>query len=96
MCRRTLSSSLWHSPRFLFHAVQMPFSELAMRYYFGGDPPSVWEAENNVSLVMVNNHWSQSYVLPLLPSVIQLGNIHIQEKPTPLPQVSSRETNMLS
>lgn len=72
--------------RFLFHTVQMPASEMAMRYYFGRGPPSVWEAENNVSLVMVNNHWSQSYVLPLLPSVVQLGNIHIQEKPRPLPE----------
>ncbi|PNF23957.1 hypothetical protein B7P43_G10050 [Cryptotermes secundus] len=72
--------------RFLFHTVQMPASELVMRYYFGRGPPSVWEAENNVSLVMVNNHWSQSYVLPLLPSVVQLGSIHMQEKPRPLPE----------
>jgi hypothetical protein len=74
----------------------MPASEFVMRYYFGSDPPSVWEAENNISLVMVNSHWSQSYVLPLLPSVIQLGNIHIQEKPRPLPEVSSRDANIYS
>jgi hypothetical protein len=62
-----------------------------MRYYFGYDPPSVWEAENNISLVMVNNHWSQSYPLPLMPSIIQLGSIHIQEHPKPLPEVSSED-----
>jgi len=66
----------------------MPVSEMIMRYYFGYDAPSVWEAENNISLVMVNNHWSQSYTLPLMPSIIQLGSIHIQEQPKPLPEVS--------
>jgi hypothetical protein len=69
----------------------MPVSEVLMRYYFGYDPPSVWEAENNISLVMVNNHWSQSYPLPLMPSMIQLGSIHIQEQPKPLPEVSSQD-----
>jgi hypothetical protein len=70
------------------HAILLPMNEVAMRSFFGRDPPSVWEAEKNVTLVMVNNHWSQSYTLPLLPSVVQLGNIHIQEKPKPLPEVS--------
>jgi len=69
----------------------MPVSEVVMRYYFGYDPPSVWEAENNISLVMVNNHWSQSYPLPLMPSIIQLGSIHIQEQPKRLPEVSSED-----
>ncbi|GFG40253.1 hypothetical protein Cfor_10075 [Coptotermes formosanus] len=72
--------------RFLYHTVQMPLSEVMMRYYFGRDGPSVWEAEKNISLVMVNNHWSQSYPLPLLPSIIQLGNLHIQKEPKPLPE----------
>jgi hypothetical protein len=69
----------------------MPLSEVMMRYYFGRDGPSVWEAEKNISLVMVNNHWSQSYPLPLLPSIIQLGNLHIQKEPKPLPEVSSED-----
>jgi hypothetical protein len=71
--------------------VQMPVSEVMMSYYFGYDPPSVWEAEKNISLVMVNNHWSQSYTLPLMPSIIQLGSIHIQEQSKPLPEVSSQD-----
>ncbi|XP_021942239.1 UDP-glucuronosyltransferase 2C1-like isoform X3 [Zootermopsis nevadensis] len=75
---------VWNSV--LWHALLMPMNEVAMRYHFGRGPPSVWEAEKNVSLVMVNSHWSQSYPLPLLPAVIQLGNIHIQEKPKQLPQ----------
>ncbi|XP_069703750.1 UDP-glycosyltransferase UGT5-like isoform X2 [Periplaneta americana] len=75
---------LWN--RFLWHTILLPTNELSMRYYFGLQPPSVWEAENNVSLVMVNNHWSQSYPLPLMPSIIQLGNIHLQEKSKELPK----------
>ncbi|KAJ9592373.1 hypothetical protein L9F63_015941, partial [Diploptera punctata] len=70
----------------LWHFVMMPIHEGIMRYYFGWEPPSVWTAESNFSLVMVNNHWSQHYPLPLLPSVVQLGNIHLQEKPKELPK----------
>jgi hypothetical protein len=66
----------------------LPINELVMRHHFGRDPPSVWEAEKNVSIVMVSSYWSQSYPLPLLPAVVQLGDIHIQEKPKPLPEVS--------
>ncbi|KAJ4439924.1 hypothetical protein ANN_08054 [Periplaneta americana] len=65
------------------------------RYYFGFQPPSVWKAENNVSLVMVNNHWSQSYPLPLMPSIIQLGNIHLQEKSKELPKRSDNKVMRL-
>jgi hypothetical protein len=63
-------------------------NEVAMRSFFGRDPRLSGRPKKNVTLVMVNNQWSQSYTLPLLPSVVQLGNIHIQEKPKPLPEVS--------
>lgn len=49
--------------------------------------PSFEEVQRNVSLVVVNNHFSQGGVRPLLPNVIEVGGLQIKEKPDPLEMV---------
>lgn len=50
-----------------------------IREAFGSDVPSVTELSKNISLILVNQHYSLSGVKPLSPAVIEVGGIHIKE-----------------
>jgi glucuronosyltransferase len=59
--------------------------------YFGNSTSLPSEIERNISLVMVNTHFSVDYPRPLVPAMIEVGGMHI----TPgkeLPLVSERES----
>lgn len=49
--------------------------------------PSFEEVQRNVSLVLVNNHFSKGGVRPLLPNVVEVGGLQIKEKSDPLEMV---------
>lgn len=40
--------------------------------------PKVRAMENQVSLVLVNSHYSFDTIVPLVPSIVQIGGIHLQ------------------
>lgn len=44
------------------------------------------ELIKNISLILVNTHWSMEFSRPLVPAVVQIGGVHIQ-KAKKLPQV---------
>lgn len=48
--------------------------------------PSIEELSQNVSLILVETHFSSVYVRPNLPNIIEVGGIHIDSL-SPLPQV---------
>ncbi|XP_049856470.1 UDP-glucosyltransferase 2-like isoform X2 [Schistocerca gregaria] len=64
----------------------MPLQEEVMRKYFGPDPPSVYEADRNVSLLITANHFVFEYPRPHLPNIIEITGIHVATKPKPLPK----------
>lgn len=45
------------------------------------------EVKQNVSLVLINQHFSQGKPRAYLPNMVEIGGIQIQEKPNPLPKV---------
>ncbi|KAJ6643951.1 UDP-glucosyltransferase 2, partial [Pseudolycoriella hygida] len=45
------------------------------------------EARKNVSLIFVNSHFSLARPLPYGPNTIEVGGMHVNRKPRPLPQV---------
>lgn len=49
--------------------------------------PTFAEIKKNVSLIMTNTHFSEGTIRPALPNLIEIGGIHIKEKPDPLPKV---------
>lgn len=76
-----------------FH--HLPAMDNIAKKYFGNSAPLPSEIERNVSLVMVNTHFSMDYPLPLVPAMIPVGGMHI----TPgkeLPKVSERDLLYLS
>jgi glucuronosyltransferase len=57
-----------------------------VRQYFGQDTPDLAELARNMSLVLVNTHFSLNSPRPLVPGVVEIGGIHIPRQ-KPLPQV---------
>lgn len=49
--------------------------------------PTYDEVQKNVSLVLVNHHFSQGDFRPMYPNIIDIGGIQIRAKPKPLPEV---------
>jgi glucuronosyltransferase len=46
------------------------------------------EAKSNVSLILVNNHFSQDHVRPYVPGFLGVGGLQIKTTHSPLPDVS--------
>lgn len=51
------------------------------------DLPKVESLEKEAAVMLLNSHYSMSIVRPLLPNMIEIGGIHIDD-PKPLPKVS--------
>ncbi|KAF4519852.1 UDP-glycosyltransferase-09 [Ephemera danica] len=47
---------------------------------------NVWELQRSVSLTLLNNHFSLNYPRPLVPSVIEVGGMHVMQKNNKLPK----------
>lgn len=50
--------------------------------------PSFDEAKKNVSLVLINSHFTQGTPSALVPNFIEFSGMHIKRQPDPLPQVT--------
>lgn len=51
-------------------------------------------AVKNLSLVLVNSHFSQGNVRPNVPAIIEIGGIQVKSTPSPLPQVRLNESSI--
>ncbi|XP_043267265.1 UDP-glycosyltransferase UGT5-like [Venturia canescens] len=81
----------------VINTLTLPVIKLAYKYgfipamqnivhdVFGPDVPALSEIAKNSSLVLVNTHYSLHGSKPNLPSVIELGGIHISPNVKPLP-----------
>lgn len=69
-----------------FHTLHRPWSQNAVKRHLDVDV-SLGEFASNASMVFVNTHWTVHGVAPALPSVVEIGGIHVE--PTKrLPTVS--------
>jgi UDP:flavonoid glycosyltransferase YjiC (YdhE family) len=51
------------------------------------DPkPSLSEAMKNVNMVLLNSHFTLGYPRPYVPNMIEVGGMHINRVPNPLPK----------
>lgn len=49
--------------------------------------PTFDEVKRNVSLILINTHFSEGRIRPILPNLIEVSGVHLKEKPNPLPKV---------
>jgi glucuronosyltransferase len=58
------------------------------RYFPAVKYMSYDDAHRNVSLMLVNQHFSQANIRPFVPAMVEVGGLQIKAKPSPLPVVS--------
>ncbi|XP_055702426.1 UDP-glycosyltransferase UGT5-like [Phlebotomus papatasi] len=75
--------------------LEMLMTQLLLRpydrmYYESNFPPDKYpsfdESLRNVSLVLVNHHFSQGNLRPYVPAMVEIGGIHIEDETDPLPK----------
>jgi glucuronosyltransferase len=65
------------------------YQNVVYKRYFPADKyRSYDDAHRNVSLFLINNHFSQDHIRPLIPGMVEVGGLQIKAKPSPLPDVS--------
>lgn len=72
--------------KIIYHFFSDCPTQQLVREHFGQDIPDLAELAMNTSLLLVNSHFSLNAPRPLVPSVVEIGGLHIP-KPKPLPQV---------
>lgn len=72
---------------FLYQYSYIPKQEAIARKYFKEDLPSFMDVSKNFSIFLVNTLVGLDDPRPLLPSVIPIGGMHVDEQPDPLPKV---------
>lgn len=88
-------ASLFYVPAVLFAVLLyefycLPRYQTMAEKYFGfekGNIPNMKEIMKNISVSLVNSHYSLAYVKPDLPNVVNVAGIHFT-RPKPLPAVS--------
>lgn len=61
-----------------------------IKKYIGPDAPSLEDAKKDVSLILVNSHYSLHGVRPFTTGVIEVAGLHVTPNATRLPNVSYR------
>ncbi|XP_051153638.1 UDP-glycosyltransferase UGT5-like isoform X2 [Leptopilina boulardi] len=87
--KMTLNERLWNVlyttwTRIYFKFIHLPQAQIIANKYIPGT--SVFEVENNFSLVILGNNHIFGYPKPLLPNVVEVHSLHINDNPAHLPQ----------
>ncbi|PSN51259.1 hypothetical protein C0J52_11767 [Blattella germanica] len=58
----------------------LPQQNEIMQHYLsdGKNFPTIYDLEKNISLLLVNSHFSISFPRPLTPNVVQVGGLHVK------------------
>lgn len=76
--------TLWGESAFV-NLVYLPAHEKLLFEFFGPDTPSVSSLQTNVSLVLLNTHFTLNYPKPYMSNMIEVGGLHIKsEQPNQL------------
>ncbi|XP_049859784.1 UDP-glucosyltransferase 2-like [Schistocerca gregaria] len=84
--QRLYSSYVWLHFNYLWFNVVLPKHDAMLKNYFGLEVPSIFELERNFSLMLITNHFTESYPRPNLPNFVEVTGLHIQPDIKPLPK----------
>jgi len=80
----TVRAARWHLYRDWY---MLPYLEKLFKKSFAvPNMPSIRELEKNVSLVLMNTHYSEEFGRSLPPLVVSVGGMHCDDPKKPLPQ----------
>ncbi|XP_073820783.1 UDP-glycosyltransferase UGT5-like [Musca autumnalis] len=70
----------------LVNYLMLPRQQTLYEKYFPNATMSLNEARKNVSLVLLNDHFTLRQPRPYVPNMIEVGGLHIKQTPDPLEQ----------
>lgn len=76
--------AIWE--RYYHYYVTQPMVDRIIKKYFGENAPDLVEIDRNISMIFLNTNPVLHGAKPNLPSVVQMGRMHLKPK-KPLPQV---------
>lgn len=65
---------------YVYHQYLTHQEHLYMDVFPGDQKPTLGQIRKNVSLVLINQHFSTSFSQPLVPNMIEIGGIHVNSK----------------
>ncbi|XP_011193318.1 UDP-glycosyltransferase UGT5 [Zeugodacus cucurbitae] len=79
--------NLWWTTveRVHLHTIMLPYYEEVYKHYFPNSSTELKQLRKNMSLLLLNQHFSLSYPRPYVPNVIEVGGIFLPDKANPLP-----------
>ncbi|XP_073825515.1 UDP-glucosyltransferase 2-like [Musca autumnalis] len=80
--------NMWHNLLMLCHRVFVhnPIHDRLYWEYFPNATRSLEEMRQNISLILLNQHYSLSFPRPYVTNMIEVGGFHLQHQPQALPQ----------
>ncbi|XP_075145412.1 UDP-glucosyltransferase 2-like [Haematobia irritans] len=80
--------NMWHNILMAIHREFMlnPQHDQIFREYFPNASKSLEEIRQNISLILLNQHFSLSYPRPYVANMIEVGGFHLQHKPQMVPK----------
>lgn len=89
--QRTYNTMITVFETIFFHFAYMPLHERLYNDIFPDPKPTLSVARtNNVSLVLLNTHFSLSYPRPYMVNMIEVGGMHVSRTPNKLPDKIQR------
>ncbi|XP_044739922.1 UDP-glycosyltransferase UGT5-like [Chrysoperla carnea] len=81
--RMSFVERLWNTFYYFHHKFNYDFSannhaQKLFNQKFGANAPSIYDLQNNMSLLLVNGHFSLNGARPTPPNVIEVGGIHLK------------------
>jgi glucuronosyltransferase len=81
--------------------IEQSFIKLIKKIIFSYNFPSnryrsYDDSLRNVSLALVNIHFSGGLVRPYVPNMVEIGGIQVKPEPSPLPEVNYKITGKFS
>lgn len=83
--QRVINVLSYVSEEILMNWYYMPKQEEIYNAMFPDPKPKLEELQKNVSLVLLNNHFSLNFPRPYVPNMIEVGGLQINRQPKKLP-----------
>ncbi|XP_013113911.2 UDP-glucosyltransferase 2 [Stomoxys calcitrans] len=84
LIERTINFGTEFIDRLCFNFFLLPHQEQLYKKYFPNAQIGFDEARRNVSLVLLNDHFTLRAPRPYVPNMVEVGGLHIKQKPNPL------------
>lgn len=88
--KRTLSAVITIFEHFYMDYIYLPKQEAIYNQAFPDPKPSLDTLRKNVSLVLLNTHFSLSFPRPYVPNMIEVGGMQVNRQRKPLPEAISK------